>query len=76
MTLLKGAIETLRAQGVTVTRASFPPEPLPGLLTVNGGELTEMQVIDYAQRQQQHLPREFAQALMDGIADGSLYVRS
>ncbi len=76
MTQLKGAIEILRLQGVTVTRASFPPDPLPGLFTVNDRELTEMQVIDYAQRQQQHLPREFAQVLMDGIADGSLYVRS
>lgn len=76
MSLLKGAIETLRAQGVTVTRAEFPPEPLPGLYTVNDRELTEMQVIDYAQRQQQHLPREFAQVLAGGIADGSLYVRS
>lgn len=74
MSLLKGAIEILNAQGVSVMRADFPPEPLPGLYTVNGHELTEMQVIDYASRQQQPLGEPFASVLRDNL--WSMYEKS
>jgi hypothetical protein len=50
MDVFQLAIEMLQQRGHSVERLDFPPPPLPGLYLVNGHELTERQVIDYARR--------------------------
>jgi len=47
---LNDAVETLRRAGHHVERTEFPPAPLPALFLVDGRELTERQLLDYASR--------------------------